>query len=357
MLGLTSPVLLGLVAGLVAVLLFGVLWGWPRLAGPGLRPVALRLIALLVLDASVTALIFTAVNRSNDFYTSYSDLFGQYRGGGTLRAVHPAAARHEPAPPTLASVLRAHPVRIGRSRPAGTLQTVMFDGQLSGLHLAGHVYLPPGYPVPGRRYPVLVTVSRFASDATSPYGARQLAEAIATEIAAKRLRPIIAVILPPGPASDRGCLDVPAGPQAALFFAQDLPAALGSRYQVIAPPGGLALLGDATGGYCALHLALTNAAVFSAVALPPGDYETPRGPPASPSPQLRQQDNVIWLLRHQPPPPITVVFTGTETPRPFRSLALPMHVTAVSLTSGPFPLARVLDRVGALLGQRPAPGG
>ena len=373
MFGLTSPVLLGLVAALVAVLLGGVLWGWPRLAGPGWRLVAVRVGALIVLNASVVALIFVAVNRSNDFYTSWSDLFGRYQGGGTLRAVNSATARNQPAPPQPALILRTDPVRIGGSRTggprtAGRLQTVMFHGQLSGLRFEAHVYVPPGYPVPGRRYPVLVTVSTSATSTASPFGAGHLAAAIATEIATHRLRPLIAVILSPGPGSDLGCLDVPAGPQATLFFAQDLPAALGSRYQVAASPGGLALLADAIGGYCALHLALTNAAVFGAVAVPAANYETPPGSPGwAGSPQLRQQDNLVWLLRHQPPPPITVMFTGQRMPGPFRSLAAsPMRVTAVPIgpvgpggPDGPgvSPLARVLDRVGALLGGLTAAGG
>jgi hypothetical protein len=357
--GLTSPVLLGLVAALVAVLLGGVLWGWPRLAGPGWRLVGVRVSALIVLNASVVALIFVAVNRSNDFYTSWADLFGRYQGGGTLLAVHPATASIQPAPPPPALILRTDPVRIGRSRTAGRLQTVMFHGQLSGLRFEGHVYVPPGYPVPGRRYPVLVTVSTSASSTASPYGAGHIAATIATEIAAHRLRPLIAVILPPGPGSDLGCLDVPAGPQATLFFAQDLPAALGSRYQVAAAPGGLALLADATGGYCALHLALTNAAVFGAVAVPPAAYQTPPGSPGwAGSPQLRQQDNLIWLLRHQPPPPITVLFTGPRMPGAFRSLAAsPMRMTAVPVGPRASPLAHVLDRVGALLGGLTAAGG
>jgi hypothetical protein len=357
--GLTSPVLLGLVAALVAVLLGGVLWGWPRLGGPGWRPVALRVSALIVLNASVVGLIFTAVNRSNDFFTSWSDLFGRYQGGGALRAVRPSTARPEPTPPAPAVILRTDPVRIGGSRTAGMLQTVMFHGQLSGLQFEANVYVPPGYPVSGQRYPVLLTVSGSAGSAVSPYGARPLAAAIATEIAAHRLRPLIAVILPPGPGSDLGCLNVPAGPQATLFFAQDLPAALGSRYQVVAPPAGLALLADATSGYCALHLALTNASVFGAVAVPPADYRTPPGSSGwAGSPQLRQQDNLIWLLRHQPPPAVTVLFTGPRMPGPFRSLAAsPMRVTAVSVGPGASPLAHVLDRVGALLGGPIAAGG
>jgi hypothetical protein len=360
-LGLASPELLGLVAGLVAVLLGGVLWGWPRLARPGWGPLLLRIAALVLLNTSVIALIFVVVNRANGFYTSWSDLFGRYHGGGTLRALYrPARAGTSAGASDLTAVLGAVPVRIaGRQRPAGTLQTVVFRGQLSGLTVTGHVYLPPGYPGPdassAARYPVIVAITRFAGGDVSPYGARPLATAIAAEIAAGRLGPLIAVIVPPLPGSDASCLDVPGGSQGTVFFARDLPTAIGSRYRVSDPVGGMALLGDPSGGYCALHLALSDAAVYGAVAIPPGRYQTPPGSPGwGNSPQLHQQDNLLWVLHHQPPQPITVLFTGpggSGAPRAvIRALnALPARAVVVPFGAPPSPLAPVLDRLGRLI--------
>jgi hypothetical protein len=68
---------------------------------------------------------------------------------------------------------------------------------------------------------------------------------------------------------------------------------------------------------------------------------------------LREQDNLLWLLSHQPMQPISVLFTGTGLAQPFRSLVRqPMRATTMRLAAGPTPLARVLDWLGATLSRR-----
>lgn len=356
MLALTSISLVIVLAGLAAILLVGVLVAWPRLAGSGPRRVALRLIALCSLHAIVLLLAFVIVNRANLFYSSWSDLLGQYTGGGTV--VKMAAPRGPAASSAPVSLEATRPIRLpGRPRRAGTLQTVQIQGQLSGLTLPGYVYLPSGYPhVPlaGQRYPVVVALSGVdgsLASGSSPYEAERLAAAAAAQIAAGRVPPLILVMLPAGLWSDPGCLNVPGGPQAALFFAQDLPAAIGAQYLASTQHGDWALLGDVRGGYCALQLALTNAATFASVAVPSGAYRAPPGPRAPAawggSRQLRTQDNLAWLLRHQPMQPISVLLFGPGSPGAFGAQAqAPMHVTSASPASGPWPLAQVIDWLG-----------
>jgi len=352
-LGLTSLPLVFLLAGLTAALLGGVVWGWPRLASRGGRQFALRLVALCALQASMLSLALVLVNRSGQFYSSWSDLLGRYKGGGTLVSVHESSVRQS----ALLSVLAQAPVTIpGRPGDAGVLQTVAIRGALSGLRLRGHVYLPPGYPRSGRGgqgYPVVVAVSRYQDSRGSPYGAPRLAQAAAIEIAAHRIQPLIVLTLPPGPRSDPSCLDVPRRAQAATFFTQDLSSVLSSGYRVSTQPGSWALLADASGGYCALQLALTNAQAFSAVAAPAGAYQSPPGPPLwGNSPQLRAQDNLPWLLGHQPMQPISVLFTGPGTALPFLALVHPpMHVTTTSLGHGRWPLMPVLGWLSRILSQ------
>lgn len=358
--GLTSAALVWNLTVLVVALLGILLWRWPRLAGPGTSQVARRVIALCLVQASLLALAFVLVNRAGGFYSSWSDLLGQYTGGGTLRSM-PESASGRAAPLT---VLGSVPVSVaGSVHPVGTLQTVAVAGQLSGLRFRGHIYLPPGYPHAAdrhARYPVIVAISASLADTTAPGRATRLAAAVAGQIAAGRLRPLIVVMLPPGPGADLGCLNVPGGPQATLFFSQDLPAAIGSRYLARTGRGGWGLLGDSSGGYCALQLALTNAPVFTAAAVPAGGYTVPpgsaapRGLLASASSPLSLQDNLAWLVRHQPVQPISVLFTGTGQARPFLSIARsPMLVTAGSPSSSP-PGTLALDWLGRLLG---APGG
>jgi len=350
-LGLTSPALPYLLGGLLAALLAGLMWAWPRLARPGLRQVALRIVALCAVQVSIVSLIFVVVNNINGFYSSWADLLGQYTGGGTLITLRGGA----PVPTMSVSVLSSSRVTRPGGRPGGTLESIRIRGQLSGLNVDGHVYLPAGYPrtrPPGGRYLVIVVISSGAyAGSSSPYSARRTAVTAAAEIASGRLAPAILVTLPPGPGKDHGCLNVPGGPQDAMFFAQDLPAAIGSRYRTSGPPGGWALLGDSSGGYCALQLAMTSAGTFTAAAVPAADrYQVPPGPAGGGSPQFRRQENLLWLLQHQPMQPISVLFTGPGRPRSLLSLIRPpMSGATARLATGRAPLGPVLDWLGAAL--------
>ena len=388
MLGLTSIALVCVLAVVVAALLVGVLRSWPRMGRPGPRALALRIAALCALNASTLGLIFVAVNRANGFYSSWSDLLGRYRGGGTIVALKTGPAH----PAALVTVHGQAPVHVaGRSAAAGGLQSVTIRGQLSGLAQTGQVYLPPGYlDPPGQagqadsvgavdktntasdprlaegagglhRYPVLVAITGAPGDGSSPYSAQRLAQSIAGEISADRLPPLIAVMLAVGPGPNRGCLNVPGGPQAALFYSQDLPTAISSAYRVQAQPGSWALVGDHAGGYCALQLALTSAGGFTAAAVPAGSYRTPQGVPGRPpwgaSLPLHEQDDLTWLLGHQPMQPLTVLFDGRAGPGQASQIMTlarpPMRARFVGLGGSASPLAPVLDRIGRLLG----PGG
>jgi hypothetical protein len=348
--GLTSHLLVIMLEIVAGVLLVGVLRTWPRLADPGPRRVAMRVLALCAVQASILSLTFVIVNRSNNFYSSWSDLLGRYTGGGALAAVSHGSTGSS----ALVSVQASRSVRVpGRRQSAGTLQTVVIRGELSGLTVSGHVYLPPGYPGAARRpqrYPVIVTIAAPRVKATSPYGAERLATTIAMRIIAGRLQPVIAVMVPPRIRSDPGCLNVPGGPQAALFFTQDLRTAIGTGYRG-SFESRWALLGDTSGGYCALQLALTNAPMFAAAVVPPGRYQAPPGPPVwGGSPQLRLQDNLLWLLRHQPGQPISLLFAGNRSANPFVSLArAPMRVASVPPGTGPWPLAPAIDWLGRSL--------
>ena len=357
--GLTSAALVWDTAVLAAALLGILLVGWPRLAGSGLPQVARRVIALCLVQVSLLVLVFVLVNRAGGFYSSWSDLLGRYSGGGTLRSLAEGTSNSA----ARLTVLSSAPVSIpGNVHPVGSLQAVAIAGQLSGLSFSAHVYLPPGYPHAfGRhaRYPVIVAISASLATTKAEGNAMRLAVAAAEQIANGRLRPLIVVMLPAGPGADLGCLNVPGGPQAALFFGSDLPAAIASRYVAGTGRGKWGLLGEASGGYCALQLALTNAPVFSAAAVPADRYTAPPGSPRPPAggrdSPLGLQDNLAWLVRHQPMQPISVLFTGNGQARSFVSIARsPMLVTAESPVSSPPPSAFALDWLGRLLS---GPGG
>jgi enterochelin esterase-like enzyme len=362
--GLTSPALLALLAVTTGALLAAVLWWWPRLAARGVRPVLTRIAALLALQVSVLGLLFVTVNRSAEFYASWSDLLGVPSGGGSVVAGRYDTGQDgsiQAAAPVTVTGRSAVPVP-GRPRvPEGLLQTVRFHGQLSGLSVPGYVYVPPGYggtSASARRLPVAVAISDQAAQAGATYSAGRLAATAARQMAAGKLPPLILVVLPAQIGQgDQGCVDVPGGPQAALFLSEDLPQAMTSAYPVLAPAARRwALIGDSSGGYCALQIAMTSSETFAAAAVPPAGYTGPPGGDVSGgSPEIRTQDNLAWLLGHQPMQPISVLFTGPGRAQPFLSQARPpMHAGQTGLATGKWPLARVLDWVGGTVSPHPA---
>jgi hypothetical protein len=365
---LTSSALVAVLAVVAAGLLASVLWWWPKLAAGGARPVLLRIAALCAVQLSVLSLIFVVVNRSAEFYASWSDLLGTDTGGGSITAIQvgsgQAAHLGSGGATALVTVTGSSAVAVaGRRRAGGRLQAVRIHGQLSGLTAPGYVYLPAEYSTAGGRaqhLPVVVVISdQVGGGRSAPYSAVRLAATAAVQIAAGHLAPLILVMLPARVGHvDQGCLNVPGGAQAATFFAQDLPDALRSAYGVGPQPSRWGLLGDSSGGYCALQLAMTSSAAFSASVVPPGRYTAPPGPAgAGGSPQLRTQDNLSWLLQHQPMQPISVLFAGPGRTQPFLTMArAPMHAASIGLATGQWPLSPLLDWIGRTL-SRHSPAG
>ena len=356
--GLTSPALVVVLTAAVIASLAATLWWWPRLASPGLRSVALRIVSLVVLQVSVLALIFAIVNQSAEFYSSWSDLLGTEHASAPIVAVGSGSSRAIAAIKVISSAQVPVP---GRPKATGgRLQSVQIRGQLSGLAAPGYVYLPPHYPRSGRPsapLPVVVVISDRISSQNAVYGAGQLAATATSQIAAGRLRPVIMVMLPAtvggqAGATDQGCLDVPGGAQAATFFSQDLPDAMNSAYDVESGPSGWALLGDSSGGYCAMQLAMSNSQVFAAAAAPAADYTAPPGAGEfGGSAQIRTQDDLLWRLQHQAMQPISVLFTEPGQAQSFLSLVRPpMHASSATLSTGRWPLNPVLDWIGRTIG-------
>jgi Putative esterase len=352
--------LLVLLAVLAAALLAGTLWLWPVLARRGAAFVALRIALLVALQASVIGAVFVWVNRVNEFYVSWSDLLGTSHPAAQVAAVAPGAVRGVAVSPGSGiETLASSPVVVPGARPGrgGRLDKVRFDGVLSGIVATGYVYLPPGYSPAVRPLPVIVVISGQAGG----YGAPRVAATAAAQIAARRMPRAIIAMLPPAVAgrASQGCLDSPGGPQAGTFFSQDLPLALVRAYRAVPGPSGWAVLGGPGGGYCALQLATAPSGQFRAAATAPGAYTAPPGGgTAAAGPWLRAQDSMLWRLRHWPPPPVRVLFTGAGGAQQFVSLVRPPTTVATAgPVAGPAPLAPVLDWIGHALAAGPGPAG
>lgn len=354
--GLRSLPLLILLAVVTALLLAGMLRAWPSLGRrPGARTLLLRIGLLAALQASTLSLIFVWVNRSQEFYASWSDLLGTSTAVGHVlpdAGALPALASN-PAPAAPLVTVRPVARRIARGA-GGQLQQIRFRGAVSGLPAQGYVFLPPGYSRTGPRLPVTVVLSQEAASRTAPFGAQRIAAAAAARMSHGQLRRMILVVVSPrvaGPA-DTGCLDLPGGPQAATFFTQDLPQAVQASFQASRLPAQWAVVGGPGGGYCALQLATAPAGIFSVAAAPPGAYLAPPGRPAATTVWLRSEENLQWRLIHWPPPPVRLLFTGQPgTVGGLMPLVRPpMTAALVSLAPGRQPLTPVLTSVGRALG-------
>jgi Putative esterase len=365
--GLTSPGLPYLLALLAFIVLLVIILGWPWMGRHGFTRVALRILSLCVLQALVLGLIFVVVNRSGEFYSSWSDLLGtDSHGPANVVAVQqvPTSSRRQ------LQITGTTPVRLAYGHDGGALEAIRISGELSGLTVAGFAYLPPAYLARGSRqtFPVLTVISNAIGAASSPYSARRLVQNAATEIAQGHMGPLVIVMLPATVGRfDKSCLNLPptfaahrqatASVQGETFFAQDVPSAIESAFRVSSQPANWALLGDQSGGYCALHLAFDDSQVFSAAVVPPGSYTKPAGAAGLTGGLFRQQDNLLWQLVHLPPPPVLVLFAGpgTAAAGAFTSVAQrPLRVSTTQLDTGPWPLAHVLDWIAAAVG---APGG
>jgi len=367
--GLTSPALPYLLAICAVGTLLAIIIDWRAMAGRTKRSVVHRAVSLAGLQFFVLGFIFVTVNRSGEFYSSWSDLFGLDKASGSVVASTDAgASRVQPV-----VVAGRAPVPVpGNRTGGGVLETVTLNGQLSGLSVRGQVFLPAGYRSSGRggQYPVLVEISDNLANSSSPYAAARFAETAARQITTGQLEPVIIVMVAASVATtDEGCLDAgtepatsstPSAPAvlAATFFTQDLPAILQSQYRASYNGANWGLLGDSTGGYCALQLTLTHSWAFTAAVAPDGTYAHPPGPASGVgSPDLRLQDNLQWLLRNQPMQPVSVLFTspgsGAGGARLFAAAAArPMQVSTLNMGGGGWPLAPVLDWIGAAIAPR-----
>jgi enterochelin esterase-like enzyme len=316
-LGLTSNKVLVL-AVLSAVLLFaGTVWLWPRLARRSRRAVAGRVGLLLATQVALFAAVGLAANQSFGFYASWADLFGQEKDQGVV-------VDHTPDGSQLRVVdSRRVPGAAGVSaRAGGRIQQIDIVGRTTHIATPAYVYLPPEYFQPRyrtRTFPAAVVLTGYPGTASAlveklhyPRTALELARA-------GRMRPMILVMLRPtvAPPRDTECVDVPGGPQTESFFARDLPDALRTHYRVAERPGGLGIIGNSTGGYCALKIAMHHPGVYGAGAGLSAYYKAPidatTGDLFQGDKGLRNRADLWWYLKHRPAPDTSLLVTSSRS--------------------------------------------
>ncbi|MFF4034605.1 alpha/beta hydrolase [Streptomyces sviceus] len=307
-------------AVLSAVALFaGTVWLWPRLARRGWRSVSGRIGLLFATQLLIFVSVGLAANQAFGFYASWADLFGRENDQGVVVDHTPGDRSSGPLKVT---EIGGVPGRSGfRPSAVGQVQKVDIIGPTSRIASPAYVYLPPEYfqeRYRTRTFPASVVLTGYPGTARAlvdklhyPRTALQLTKD-------GRMRPMILVMLRPtvAPPRDTECADVPGGPQTETFFAKDLPEAVTAHYRVSREQGSWGIIGDSTGGYCALKLAMHHPQVYAAGAGLSPYYKAPvdatTGDLFQGDKRLRNRANLWWSLKHLPAPDTSLLVTSSK---------------------------------------------
>ncbi|MGA8978985.1 MAG: alpha/beta hydrolase-fold protein [Pedococcus sp.] len=343
--------------GSVLVLLVGatgLFWG--RVHGPRILRLAQRVLLVGATQVLVVLLLAAGANDYGYFYGSWSDLFG-----GSTQAVQLPPTHGAPAPRQghvgAAGALPAVPggptawSTPGQWATRGRVDSLTVQGARSALSGQASIYLPPEYFRPAsahRTFPAVEVMTGYPGVVANLVQRQHYPDVLLAELAQRRAGPMVLVMLRPtvAPPRDTECTDVPGGPQALTYLSQDVPAAVESAYRV--RPLGWGAMGDSTGGYCAVKLAMARSDVFTSAVSLSGYYHTLRdattGDLWGGSSVVRDLNSPEWLLAHQPAPPISVLatigtsevgHTGISDTRRFLSLVKsPMSVSSVVIPGG-----------------------
>ncbi|WP_336323371.1 alpha/beta hydrolase [Streptomyces lavendofoliae] len=345
--GLTGNTVLAL-AALLALLLFTVtVWLWPGLARGGPRAVLGRIGLLLATQAALFAAVGLAANNYFLFYGSWADLLGQEQemgvvvdhsaGGKDVRVV--GRQKIEGVP--------------GGGRPAvgGQVQKVVISGETSRIDSPAYVYLPPEYFQPAyakRTFPAAVVLTGYPGTAENLLKGLKYPRTAFEQARSGRMQPMVLVMMRPtvAPPRDTECVDVPGGPRTEMFFAEDLPRAVSETYRVGTAPRNWGLIGNSTGGYCALKIALHHPGRYAAGAGLSAYYRAAEdittGDLFHGDRRLRDRADLLWSLDHLPQGTSSFLVTTSAkgegnlaATRAFvRKVKAPARVSSITLDSG-----------------------
>lgn len=317
--GLTSNKVLMLAIVFAIVLFAGTVWLWPRLARQSWQSIGGRVGLLLTTQLAIFASVGLAANQAFGFYASWADLFGQENAQGVVVDHIAGGGAHS----SIQVVSTTHVAGVGGGMPqlTGLVQKVDIVGRTTHLATPAYVYLPPEYFKPQnrtRKFPVSVVLTGYPGTAEAlvnkldyPSTAQQLAKS-------GKAQPMILVMLRPtvAPPRDTECVDIPGGPQVETFFAKDLRNSVMEQYRVDKTPASWGIVGDSTGGYCALKIAMHHPGSYAAAAGLSPYYKAPIDPTTGDlfhgNKDLQNRADLFWALKHLTPPETSLLVTSSK---------------------------------------------
>lgn len=334
--GLTSRKLQLLIAVLAVGCFVATVWLWPRLSGRNWRAFTGRIGALLASQLLTLFAIGLAANNWGAFYSSWGDLLGTDHSTAPVvingASVHPSGNGIVPGTVPAGSVDVSGTKSVALQLPGaegsaggGTVDQVMIHGAGTGLSEPGFVYLPPQYYQPAyakTAFPVILVFTGYPGNATSLVTRMKYPTVAAQAIHENQMKPTILVLMRPSVAMprDNECTDASNGPQAETFFTKDLHQALATRYRAQTGLGSWGVIGDSTGGYCALKMTMRNPESFSVGASLSGYYkaaeDSTTGNLFGGDQQLRNENNLMWRLANLPHPKVSLLVTSSRKGEP-----------------------------------------
>ena len=276
--GLTSKKLLAVVIVAALTMFVATVWLWPRLSRRGVRPVAGRVGMLLGGQLAILAALGLAINSYFGFYASFSDLLGTDQSPGevvnyTASGGGGKSGLEEMGHQAVGVSAGASPAKAGR------IDRVEIHGATTGITVPAYVYLPPQYFQKGfgkQNFPAAVILTGYPGTAESLITRMKYPQTATEHIQHGRMQPMIMVMLRPAvvPPRDTECMNVPHGPQVETFFTHDLRQVISANYRVGTASQNWGIMGDSTGGYCALKLAMRHPNAYSAAVSLSGYYST-----------------------------------------------------------------------------------
>ncbi|MEY9962046.1 enterochelin esterase-like enzyme [Streptacidiphilus sp. MAP12-16] len=355
--GLTSQKLQILVAFLAVLCFVATVWVWPRLSKRNWRALLGRVGMLLASQVLSLGAIGLAANNWGAFYSSWDDLLGTGQTNAPVSindGVHPSAAATTKVAGVqvldtkpVALMLPGAPTGVG----GGSVQKVTIKGSGTGLDEPAYVYLPPQYGEPAyarAKFPVVLVFTGYPGTPENLITRMKYPTVVAQAIYQKQMQPTILVMMRPSVAMprDNECVDAVNGPQAETFYTKDLHEAMAARYRVGTAGVNWGVIGDSTGGYCALKLSMRHPEAFGAAASLSGYYkaavDSTTGDLFGGSKQLQNENDLMWRLKNLPSPAVSVLVASSKKGEPdykptldFAAAAKdPMHVSTLFLPSG-----------------------
>jgi S-formylglutathione hydrolase FrmB len=333
---------------------------WSRIRGPRLGRIGARFLLIVGCQLAALVLVGAVLNNYGSFYASWSELAGSTTGLVGTNSIAPGTKA--PQANGVASPLRSDRTAVhvlpdpGWSSPAqwrtrGRVVAVRIEGARSALSGKATIWLPPQYFQPGqehRRFPAVEVFGGYPGSEQSLLNTMKYPQHLLDEMSAHRAGPMVLVMERPAVTypRDTECTDVPDGPQALTYFAQDVPAAIAQSFRVRST--GWGAMGYSTGGYCAVKIAMMHSDVIPAAVALSGYFhaveDKTTGDLWGGSPVLRNLNDLQWRLAHLPAPPVSLFVassrtergpTGYESTERFLSLVRPpMRVRTMILPSG-----------------------